>query len=77
MVQLYADNVAMGKPVALYDGNNWTYVFENLDKYSNGVLINYAIDEVIVPKGYSKNVTNTSYGTYKQYIFLKKLLLTY
>jgi len=62
LVQLYADNVAMGKPVALYGGNNWTYVFENLDKYSNGVLINYAIDEVIVPKGYSKNVTNTSYN---------------
>ena len=62
LVQLYANNVAMGKPVALYDGNNWTYVFENLDKYSNGVLINYAIDEVIVPRGYSKNVTNTSYN---------------
>ena len=31
-----------------------------LDKCSNGVLINYTVDEVIVPEGYTKTVTNKS-----------------
>ena len=44
--------------ITLSSENNWVYTLTNLDKYKNGVLINYTIEEVSVP-GYE-----TSYGGY-------------
>ncbi len=44
--------------ITLSSENNWTYTLTNLDKYKNGVLINYTIEEVSVP-GYE-----TSYDGY-------------
>lgn len=36
--------------------NGWQYTFENLDKYSNGQLINYTVNEINVPAGYTASV---------------------
>ena len=44
--------------ITLSSENNWVYTLTNLDKYKNGVLINYTIEEVSVP-GYE-----TSYEGY-------------
>ena len=44
--------------ITLSSENNWVYTLTNLDKYKNGVLINYTIEEVSVP-GYE-----TSYDGY-------------
>ena len=44
--------------ITLSSENDWVYTLTNLDKYKNGVLINYTIEEVSVP-GYE-----TSYEGY-------------
>ena len=44
--------------ITLSNENDWVYTLTNLDKYKNGVLINYTIEEVSVP-GYE-----TSYDGY-------------
>ncbi len=44
--------------ITLSSENDWVYTLTNLDKYKNGVLINYTIEEVSVP-GYE-----TSYDGY-------------
>ena len=44
--------------ITLSNENDWVYTLTNLDKYKNGVLINYTIEEVSVP-GYE-----TSYEGY-------------
>ena len=48
------------------NGNEWTYTFENLPVYEDGVLINYSVTEDI-PTNYKNNIsgyniTNTLYG---------------
>ena len=75
-VQLKADGTDSGDPVALNAGNNWTYTWENLPKYSKGTEIVYTADETAVPAGYEKSgpekttaddgtVTFTVTNTYK------------
>ena len=44
--------------------NNWTYTFENLDKKSNGVDINYTIEEVNV-EGYTSVVSGSIENGYR------------
>ena len=61
-VQLYANNETKGNVVRLSESNDWTYVFENLDEYSKGTPINYTVDEVDIPQGYTRVVTNDSYS---------------
>ena len=53
-VQLYQDGTAYGDPVELSDANNWRYTWLSL----NGSFI-WTVDEVAVPEGYEKTVTNT------------------
>ena len=41
--------------------NDWKYTFDNLPMYyNNGTLVEYVVDEVNVPEGYTKVVTNTT-----------------
>ncbi|MBR4869209.1 MAG: Cna B-type domain-containing protein [Oscillospiraceae bacterium] len=55
-VQLYADGEAYGEPVTLDADNNWTYTWENLAKNAGDAVIEYTVDEVEVPAGYTKDV---------------------
>ena len=64
-VQLKAGDANYGDPVVLNEGNNWKYTWSNLEKNANGVAIEYSVDEVSVPTGYTKTVeannTKTKY----------------
>lgn len=56
-IQLYADGVAYGDPVTLSDSNYWTASYQGLPKYSSGTKeVNYTVDEVSVPDGYTKSI---------------------
>jgi hypothetical protein len=50
--------------ITLGDFNNWTYTANNLRKYAEGKEINYSIEELNVPEGYtvsySTSILNTS-----------------
>ncbi|MEG2648197.1 MAG: Cna B-type domain-containing protein [Anaerovoracaceae bacterium] len=53
-VQLYNDGEAYGKPVKLNGANDWTKEWNNLDG-----SVKWTVNEVNVPKGYKKTVTNS------------------
>ena len=61
-VQLKADGKASGEPVVLNEANNWTYTWTKLAKNANKTEIQYTVDEVDVPSGYTKTVTKESTG---------------
>ena len=61
-VQLKADGKASGDPVVLNEANNWTYTWTKLAKNANKTEIQYTVDEVSVPEGYTKTVTKESTG---------------
>ena len=51
-VQLKVGDTAIGEPVALNADNDWTYTWKKLDKYADGKVIDYKVEEVSVPDGY-------------------------
>ncbi|HEM5345044.1 TPA: Cna B-type domain-containing protein, partial [Streptococcus suis] len=56
-VQLMADGQEVaGQTKELNEGNGWKANFTNLDKYKDGVEINYTVKEVTVPAGYTSTV---------------------
>lgn len=57
-VQLYADGKASGRTVELSENNDWKYTWKDLDKQKNGEDIVYTVDEIEIPDGYTKTVTN-------------------
>ncbi|MBQ8066821.1 MAG: Cna B-type domain-containing protein [Solobacterium sp.] len=58
-VQLNKAGEASGEPVTLSADNKWTYTFEDLTAYDkDGSEIEYTIDEVEVPRGYTKTVVS-------------------
>ena len=57
-VQLYADGKASGRTVELSENNNWKYTWNDLDKQKDGEDIVYTVDEIEIPDGYTKTVTN-------------------
>ena len=61
-VQLKVDGKASGDPVVLNEANNWTYTWTKLAKNANKTEIQYTVDEVDVPSGYTKAVTKESTG---------------
>lgn len=61
-VQLKADGKASGDPVVLNEANTWTYTWTKLAKNANKTEIQYTVDEVDVPSGYTKTVTKESTG---------------
>jgi hypothetical protein len=60
-VQLFADGVAIDKPVTLSASNEWSYTWEGLKKnvrVSNVTkAIQYTVEEIDVPEGYRWTVT--------------------
>ena len=46
--------------VTLDANNNWSYIFTGLAKYENGQEIEYTVDEVSVPEGYTTNKVENS-----------------
>ena len=61
-VQLSADGEALGDPVTLNEDNDWTYTWEKLPKFKDGVEIKYTVDETAVPTGYTKTVSGDMTG---------------
>ncbi|MGC2872335.1 Cna B-type domain-containing protein [Ihubacter sp. rT4E-8] len=55
-VQLFADGVSYGEPVALREAENWTYTWDHLPAFKDGSKISYTVDEVSVPADYEKTV---------------------
>ncbi|MFD1410091.1 Cna B-type domain-containing protein [Lapidilactobacillus gannanensis] len=58
-VELYANAVKIDSQVVTA-ANDWQYVFNNLPKYQQGQLINYAIKEAQVPAGYQSVISGTN-----------------
>ncbi len=56
-VELLADGDETGKTLALTEANNWSGIFENVDKYANKQEIVYSLKEVNVPNGYTSEIT--------------------
>ncbi len=61
-VQLYANGVALGEPVALDAKVGWTKTWSDLNLMENGEAISYTVKEVNVPKGYTAKVDNQNAG---------------
>lgn len=59
-VELLKDGIGSNEIITLNENNSWTYTWDNLNKYKNGVIINYTVDEVSVPTGYQKDVSNVT-----------------
>lgn len=58
-VQLYKNGTTkVGDEVTLSEKNGWTYTWEDLARTENGAEISYSVDEVSIPDGYTKKVTN-------------------
>ena len=55
-VTLLANGTSTDKTVTLNEENSWTAAFKDLPKFANGVEIQYSVDELTVPEGYTKSV---------------------
>ena len=62
MVQLYADGEAIGDAVTLDASNDWTYTWEGLSETKDGETIDYEVQEVSVPDGYTSEVAEDDSG---------------
>ena len=58
-IQLYADGVAVKGKALKLDGSKLTGRFTGLPKYNNGVEIQYTVQEVNVPEGYTAETTGS------------------
>ena len=60
-IKLFANGGDTGKILVLSKKNNWTGTFNDLDEYSEGNLIVYTVQEVMVGQGYSEpSITGTA-----------------
>ena len=57
-VTLMANGEDTGRTLVLNEGNNWTGSFTELDKYENGEVITYTVEEISV-NGYSTVITGS------------------
>ncbi len=62
-VELIANGVPTGVTLVLNANNNWQGVFTDLDKYEDGVVIEYTVAEVTV-EGYETGITGDQYQGY-------------
>ncbi|MBQ6949884.1 MAG: Cna B-type domain-containing protein, partial [Clostridia bacterium] len=62
-VALMANGQPVLSEVVLNKDNDWSYGWTGLAKYSNGVEIEYTVEETQVPEGYTANVTKTTVNT--------------
>lgn len=60
-VQLLADGEAIGDPATLSTGN-WTYTWDGLDLNADGEAIEYSVEEVNVPEGYTSSINDADHG---------------
>ncbi len=58
VVKLLADGEDTGKTLVLSEGNSWTDSFTELDKYADGEIITYTVQEISVT-GYTTVITGT------------------
>ena len=61
-VQLYADGQKLDKKVELSEDNKWSYTFSDLDEKKDGKTIQYTVNEIEVPEGYTQTVEATNPG---------------
>ena len=61
-VQLYADGQKLDKEVELSEDNKWSYTFSDLDEKKDGKTIQYTVNEIEVPEGYTQTVEATNPG---------------
>ena len=57
--QLYADGKAYGAPVTLNEANGWTHTWNNLPEKHGGQTVDYAVEEVNIPTGYTVSYSGT------------------
>ncbi|MCF3943516.1 Cna B-type domain-containing protein [Oceanobacillus alkalisoli] len=61
-VQLTADGEAIGDTQTLSEENNWTYTWDELDLNADGKPIDYSVEEVNVPEGYTSSINDNDHG---------------
>ncbi|HJE18919.1 MAG TPA: Cna B-type domain-containing protein [Aliicoccus persicus] len=61
-VQLTADGESIEDVVVLNADNNWTYTWSGLDLNADGVAIDYSVEEVDVPEGYTSSINDSNHG---------------
>ncbi|MBR2257281.1 MAG: Cna B-type domain-containing protein [Blautia sp.] len=64
VIQLYADFEPCGDPVVLSEENKWTYTFNELPVYKDGLFIHYSVEETTIPDGYKASVTGSAVKGY-------------
>jgi len=60
-VQLLAGGEELGDPVTLTTGN-WTHTWNGLDLNADGNAIDYSVEEVNVPEGYTSAINDENHG---------------
>ena len=63
LVQLYADGEPVGDPIVLDGENDWNDVWEDLPKNKDGEPINYSVELVEEPDGYTVTYNPETYKT--------------
>ena len=61
-VQLYADGDPYGQAVTLNEANGWEYTWSGLPQKKSGTVVKYTVDELVVPAGYTKTISELSEG---------------
>lgn len=61
-VQLLQEGEPVGDVVEITAEENWTYTWQGLDVNADGEAIDYSVEEVNVPEGYSVGVNDTDHG---------------
>ncbi|MBZ6527548.1 Cna B-type domain-containing protein [Aerococcaceae bacterium DSM 111021] len=61
-VQLLADGEATGEPVTISSADGWTYTWAGLPENNNGTAIDYSVEELNVPAGYTSIVQDDDDG---------------
>lgn len=56
-VKLLANGEDTGKTATASEATGWKYEFTDLDRYQDGKLIDYSVEEVGIPDGYTAKVT--------------------
>src|SRR5699024_9461637 len=61
-VQLTADGEEIRDTQTLSEENNWTYTWKELDLNADGEPIDYSVEEINVPEGYTPSINDADHG---------------
>ena len=68
VIQLYkgtgVNKVKVGNTVVLSENNNWKYTWKDLKTQEGGKTIQYSVDEVSVPDGYTKTIESNGFYSF-------------